>query len=65
MQEGKLPNDLLVGLAEKGDVLARRLDARRHYVQNNLAYDPHFLVFEWLGDPEIGIYMDLCTHIYI
>jgi len=36
-QEGKLPNDLLV---------ARRLDARRHYVQNNLAYDP---VFESLG----------------
>lgn len=32
-EEGKLPNDLLV---------ARRLDARRHYVQNNLAYDPVF-----------------------
>ena len=48
-QEGKLPNDLLVGLAEKGEVLARRLDARRHYVQDNLAYDPHFLVFESLA----------------
>ena len=31
-QEGKLPNDLLVGLSEKGEVLARRLDAKRHYV---------------------------------
>ena len=63
-QEGKLPNDLLVGLAEKGEVLARRLDARRHYVQNNLAYDPHFLVFECLGDAEVGIYIDLLYNLY-
>ncbi|CAJ1448614.1 unnamed protein product, partial [Effrenium voratum] len=45
--EGKLPNDLLVGLSEKGEVLARRLDAKRHYVSKDLSYDPHFLVFEF------------------
>ena len=36
-EEGQLSNDLLVGLAEKGEVLARRLDAKRHYVESNLA----------------------------
>ncbi|CAJ1434395.1 unnamed protein product [Effrenium voratum] len=46
-EEGKLPNDLLVGLSEKGEVLARRLDAKRHYVSKDLSYDPHFLVFEF------------------
>ncbi|CAE7661481.1 unnamed protein product [Symbiodinium pilosum] len=46
-ETGKLPNDVRVGLAEKGEVLARRIDARRHYVSETLSYDPHFLVFEF------------------
>lgn len=46
-------NSLLASLDQKSQSLATQITAKRHYIEDDGAYDPRFLVFEYVGENQI------------